>query len=506
MPSLVQRRIFAYGKEMTCARHQCISWLCTFLVLATICRMMLVCVSYPIAAYANNYDFVRQSSCVGVWEDYPAQEKTLNHPEAPVNTLRYDRDIRPSVCLPSADNLFPWAVAHFAGPGGKIELREIGFLKATAATLFLLVLMSQLQLPALRLALAASAYCVIGDFALDLYFNTLYLESSVIIPMFMAIGLTIAAYCRRTEPRPVLTLSLLIALSWLGFARQQYSVFAAAIGLVAAAVMLLRWRSWRHATLLAVAAILIQFGCYKMLNPMNEHSRQADKANRADTFLGAVLPLAKDPQQALRVAGLPATCAASIGKTWYSAGFQANNPCPAVYGLSRTALIPLFLYDPRMIVSPLLGILHDSRPALLPYLGHFERPSDAGRLRYRMLSAMSLSTWLAALPPRAYHWLIGGVCLGGPVAFALALLRALRRPLARGDETDGALLMAGSGGVLVFYALASSVFGDGYNEAQRHAVGVIIGAGLAFPAIVSLAATRVASAWGQTQESECRRH
>jgi hypothetical protein len=63
--------------------------------------MFTVCLSQPILAYANNYDFVRQSSCVGIWEDYGGKDKTQSNPLGPVNRLSYIGDRQPQVCLQS---------------------------------------------------------------------------------------------------------------------------------------------------------------------------------------------------------------------------------------------------------------------------------------------------------------------------------------------------------------------------------------------------------------------
>jgi hypothetical protein len=56
------------------------------------------------------------------------------------------------------------------------------------------------------------------------------------------------------------------------------------------------------------------------------------------------------------------------------------------------------------------------------------------------------------------------------------------------SDRDSALLMAGLGGCLTSYALFSSVFGDGYYEMQRHAVGVTIGLIFQLSALVMLPA------------------
>jgi hypothetical protein len=247
--------------------------LTALLVMALVTRMLIVCLSYPIAGYANNYDFLRQSSCVGLWEDYGKKEKTSSNPDRPVDTLINDADIRPGLCMQSSDNIFPWLVGALADKGAHVELRAVGIAKLLATLAVVILVLAQPISSALRLALAAAATLIFGDFAITLYLNTLYLDMSLFISMFASIALTIVAYCRTRAPRWGFAALFLISLAWFAFARQQYSPFEVVVGLVAVLALVLRWRAWRLAGFLGAGAILIQASYLMTMANMSEHTR-----------------------------------------------------------------------------------------------------------------------------------------------------------------------------------------------------------------------------------------
>jgi hypothetical protein len=445
------------------------------LVILTAARMFLLCLSHPIAGYANNYDFLRQSSCVGVWQVYEDREKTAPHPDRPVNALVHDGDRRSGLCMQSSDNLFPWAAGRLSGKNAHFGLRRVGVLKAIVALAAMIGLLLQPISSSLRLSLAVVATLIYGDFSLMLFLNTLYLDWSLLIFIVASIGLAVAAFCRRTVPGPISLAFFIGSLAWFCFARQQYWPFSIVIGLTAALAVLLRWRDWRRALVLCVATIAIQLAYVDVQLHMSEHTQNIDKANRVDTFLSATLPAAHDPVAAMAVAGLPQHCAGAIGKDWYTPGFQQEKPCTEVYSLSRLRLLKLFVFDPNMLLAPMMHALAISRPALLQYVGHFERPADVAGRRYRWLNSTSMSTLIADLPYGLYRILAILSFLVGPIALGAALFRGIRLREHSGDDFGGAMLMAGLGGLLGFYGLFSSVYGDGYGDMPRHAIGLLLG-------------------------------
>ena len=453
------------------------------LVVLTAARMFIVCLSTPIAGYANNYDFLRQSSCMGVWQVYDDRPKTSPHPDRPVNALVYDGDRRHGLCMHSSDNLFPWLVGHLSGRGVHFGLRRVGVLKALTAVAVMVALLAQPVSAALRLSLAFVATLILSDFSSLLYLNTLYLDWSLLVFIVASVGLAVGAYCRTTRPGPFYLAFFLFCLAWFAFARQQYWPFSIVIGGTAVLALLLRWRDWRSVFAVSVAIIMIQCAYLNVQLHISEHTRNIDKANRVDTFLSATLPAARDPRAAMAVAGLPPHCASAIGKDWYTPGFQQENPCPEVYGLSRLRLFRLFAFDHDMLARPMMHALAISRPALLQYVGHFERPTDAAGRRYRWLDATSMSTLISDLPYGIYRALAILSCSAGPLALGLVLSRGVRLRERGGNDIDAALLMVGIGGVLGFYGLFSSVYGDGYGDMPRHAIGLLLGVELQAGAI-----------------------
>ena len=474
------------GVRAGIARFGVMNMASVVLVIVTAARMFLLCLAHPIAGYANNYDFLRQSSCMGVWQVYEDREKTSPHPDRPINALVYDGDRRSGLCMVSSDNLFPWMAGHLSKKAAHFGLTRVGVLKAAVALAVMIGVLAQPISSSLRLSLAVVTTLIYSDFSLMLFLNTLYLDWSLLIFIVASIGLAVAAYCRRTRPDAAFLIFFILSLAWFCFARQQYWPFSIVIGMTAALAVFLRWRDWRRALVLCVGTLLIQVAYLDVQLHISEHTQNIDKANRVDTFLSATLPAAHDPVAAMAIAGLPQHCASAIGKDWYTPGFQQEKPCPEVYSLSRLRLFKLFAYDPNMLIAPMMHALSISRPALLQYVGHFEKPADEAGRRYRWLNATSMSTLVADLPYGPYRALIILSCLAGPLALGLTLYRGVRLRERGGDALGGALLLAGLGGLLGFYGLFSSVYGDGFGDMPRHAIGLLLGIDLQIGAVVLL--------------------
>ena len=450
-------------------------------------KVLSICTAIPIVAYANNYDFVRQSSCVGVWQDYGRQDKTFSHPAFPINSLVFDGNKRPDVCLFSSDNLFPWVVSRLHGVRSHLQLSEIGTLKAVVALIMMLPIVFLVEGAAARLALSMWMFLVFGDFAVDCYFNTLYLEGSVVVFLVVAISSAFVMLTQRRPPGYGQLAFQLCALLWLALASRQYSFFSVMIGVFCAAGIALAWQRWRWVALMVAGSAMIFASSSYIRSSMNEHTRQIDRANHADTFLGAVLPASQNRDLALKIVGLPEKCASEIGSDWYSPDFQNHNVCPEVYGLSRARLLRLFIREPVTLIHPLSEAVVHSRPALLPYLGHFERQSDANRVRFRAMLLTSFSTALSSLSATSYFLLVLLSVFAGPLCLILFLSATSVFASSISSKFKPFLLMAGFGGLLSSYALFSSVFGDGYFEMQRHALGTTIGLAAQVSALVAAA-------------------
>ena len=79
----------------------------TTLIALTIVKIITTIFTTPILGYANNWDFIRQSGCTGIWQHYPDKPKTDSNPDFTVNNLIFDGQKLRHVCVKSIDNYFP---------------------------------------------------------------------------------------------------------------------------------------------------------------------------------------------------------------------------------------------------------------------------------------------------------------------------------------------------------------------------------------------------------------
>jgi hypothetical protein len=430
--------------------------LACLLVLLMALRLALACTATPILGYANNLDFFRQSSCVGVWQDYGDRPRIAAHMEGPVDLLVYDGTRIGAFCMRSSDNLFVWAVAHLHRKHSAFPLREVGAAKAITAVLAVLAVMCQPVGAAVRLALAAAFLLVFGDIATLAYFNTLYLDASAIMSGTVLAGLAVVLGARRVAPPRWLCGFGAVLLLWLGCSKPQFLLLAVALGGVMAWLV---WRGWRlpaRAAALAAAGVLAPLLFLALNADPHGVFRGGLGGNVEDTVMATVLPVAPDKPRALRVLGLPASCMAGLGETGFAAQTSGHNPCPQVDVMSRFRLLRLFVAEPATFLRPMWLAVTQSQ-AGLAVLPHFARPADGTGWPFGVLAATSLSVWLAALPRGVFGVLV--VVLG---TLGLACLPVW---LARRGAAPG---FASAGAVLWIYALGSAVFGDGYVEVARH--------------------------------------
>lgn len=459
------------------SRATCLAWL---LFVLTAARMCLLCLPAPITAYANNFDFIRQSACVGVWEHYTDRTKTEKHPGAPVDTLIFDGDRLHSACLNSSDNLFPWLASRFHAKGAALRLRDIGLIKILV-TLALLAYCLALDIPGpLRLGLAVAGYLALSDFAILCYYDTLYTEVTGIVGVVALCFLLAITVHKRAHPSRVQLAAYAVLVLATGLSRAQDAPIAAALALTYAGVMLRR--GLRGPALVMAFIALLTPTLQSAINPRhNPAPASIAHANSTDTFLAAVLPAATDKAAALRMLHLPQSCATAIGTDWYMIG-AGPHPCPAVFKTGRWRLPPLFMAQPNTFFLPVLNAVRQSRPFLLLSIGHFETPELPAALRVRLIAATSLSTWLDSMGPSAYCALMAAAALLAAVS-VVGLFRE-KRP-----DRIAALTLVTLGGAVGVYALLSSVFGDGYFDMARHAILLLIGVALQLGGIATIAAS-----------------
>lgn len=441
------------------------------LVALAVLRLAVIVFAHPMVGYANSYDFIREEACIGVWQHYAYADKAAAHPAAPVPALVFDGARRRDFCLPSADNLFAYAAAHVHKKGSTFDLREVGGLRAAATVLILATLLTQPIGAPLRLALAAAALLIFGDIATAAFANTLYVEYSVVLSVVATVG---AIASLLTRPRPPGLTSILfacIATAWLCFTKQQYCPLGV---LGAAAVGALLWRRW-HKPRSATAILAIALGAAGLCLALGRGAPGSlpaaiQVANRADSVFGAILPEAADKAAALRTLGLPPTCQSAVGRDWYSQP-AAQELCPKIAALRRWRLLPLFATQPGTFARPLRHAVFRSQPSPEGWLARYETPAAAAQSAVRLIRQTSISTLLAAIPSGLYCALLyASIACGSVVALRLP------RGGMRADQTAAAALLI-SGSMIIAFAIASAVFGDGYFDLGRHTI--LIPAGLA---------------------------
>jgi hypothetical protein len=164
-------------------------------------------------------------------------------------------------------------------------------------------------------------------------------------------------------------------------------------------------------------------------------------------------------------------------------GMQDKHPCPEVEHLSRAKLLALFISEPATLSTPMHKAVTGIFPFYPDHLGHLVEPKDSSSARYFFVKKSSLSYALALLSREVMPSLLVGSITTGMIAFA-ALLLSLRKS----TRAQPLVLMIVFGGLVAFYSIFSSVFGDGYVDLHKHAVGFLVGIALQLAAIIVLLA------------------
>lgn len=470
-------------------------WLAWCLFAATVVKIAAVIFASPMVGYANNYDFVRSSECTGVWSSANGAVAVPHH-RAPRAELLYDGRTDAEGCMVSFDNLFVRLARLPHAVGDTFVLREVGAWKLALLVAGVAVLLAVVRQSAVLLACAVVFGLVFGDMSVLPYFNSMYAEFSVVGGLFFAMA-ACAWLCAVPQWPGLGRVALLLGpgVVWLGFSKQQYGFFASALLVYAGLVLVARWRRWRLAGALAVLALAMPLS-FAALNPSDRVVMQSiAKANKFNTFFWAVLPAASDKDAALQTLRLPASCRGAIGLSWFTPGLEDHKPCPEIVQASRRRLPLLFAQDAATFLVPMRHAVASTRPLYPVYLAWFERPGDAQRGKYVLMRETSFSRWVERLPDPAY----GGVALLlmglGVVMAPGSLLLCMRRGAGdnpgRADvasrDRSGLRLVAcllGLGGMAIVYSLASSVFGDGYADFPKHAVGALVGAAFGLAGLV----------------------
>ncbi len=427
-------------------------------------RIAVVVGASPMLGYANQYDMGRTSACFGLWPDLPEPARYEAHPQAPI--ARYVRgEPRPAECYRSSELAFVAIALAIAPRAGAADLRIVGAVKGAVLILLALGLDAALKRrPAWALAHAAVFAIVLADPMTTLWLNTLYTEFGALLGAYASIGLLPVLVAREPASAPPSRWALLgfaCSLAVLGLSRQQHLLLPAVLALP---VLISLWRPARRAALgLAFWVAAIALAQTAMIG----RPATITAANNADVVLGAILPASQDQARTAERLGLPHRCLQSSGASWYETmGESLAASCPEALAMPRRALAALAVAEPATIARAVLRGLPQLQDWRLGYLGKVEGRDFAGSDAVRAVAgpgATSLAPAVTALPRPAFA-LVLGASLALLIASAGAtLLASIRRRLAPFALVICALTAT------AWYAILTSILGDGYVEVPRHA-------------------------------------
>src|SRR5205814_6495442 len=92
--------------------------------------------------------------------------------------------------------------------------------------------------------------------------------------------------------------------------------------------------------------------------------------NRANAYLGTVLPASTNLRETLANLRLPEKCAALAGATWYlPRGEDLKSACPEALALPSTAFLRLAVSEPRTLARAIARVAPLTQYPLLGYVG-----------------------------------------------------------------------------------------------------------------------------------------
>ena len=464
-----------------------LAWL---IALVALLRIVFVVLSSPVIGYANNYDFTRTSACTGIWQSDSNGRAIVNSPDTsrPTRLFVYNGEKIKPHCMRSSEVIFSKIISLWHVRRDSVDIREISALKVGLLVLAFGALLRAVRRPTVKLMLAVGLFLSLSDATITPYFNTLYTDSTTLPALFVAIAACVWVGAMPIPPSRWQLAGCAAVMLWLAASKQQYGPLAATF---TSLIALLIWLRWRHRTMTASMAscALLALVLFSAVN----YSKRAlmdgvAMANNSSMVLGAVLPEALDKPAAMRMLGLPEKCLPAIGQAWYTPGFQQNNPCPEVQGVSRMRLIPLFISEPQTFWQPMRKGLGFTRPFNPQHLGVFEDRKSFENPVIRWITNTSLSLRIAGLSDEVYRFGVVAAVIAGVSATVAALLLAAfsAASSSKRSVSVAALLLFGLGGITILYALASSVFGDGYADFEKHAAGMVIGFGCQAAALLML--------------------
>lgn len=438
-------------------------WIGFVLVIAGLARAALLISHDPLMGYANQYDMHRTGACIGL---YPAIEEPARSEatrDAPIALYRGEAARRGN-CYASSEVLIAAAVVATARAlhidAGGIRLQWVGYAKlALLAITALLIAWALAHHPVAGLVHGLIVLLVLADPIVTLWFNTLYTEFAVIWGLYAAIG---AACALALSERLTIVLwqMLLAGIVALAFSREQWAYFAPLLVLIT-----WPWLWYRSRPMTVTSLVVALFACLVSASVLPRPG-VVRHMNRADAYLGVVVPAAANPARALEVLGLPARCQAMVGATWHQQrGENLQAACPEVFSLSGVAFLRFASEEPEVIARSLARVLPAVQAAVPAELGALEGVKRVGAGDLPAWVAFSpLLALVAHLPGIAFVTLALAVFLHAPLALLVALAWARPSRVEIGTPMLLAMLLGGT----ALYAWLTTAFGDGLGEAGRN--------------------------------------
>ena len=446
-------------------------WLALLLLCA---RLGFVLTHQPLAGFANQFDMLRNTGCLGLQPLVDAAPGAAT-PQAPVSRYQTGMPRDPS-CLYGTEVLIGGVAlgldragdALGLGEPDSMPLRLVGWTKALLLLLALAVVDRSLRRwPSLRLIHAWVAALILVDPFNSLYLAGFYTEFAALLSAYLALMLPLPWLLAARAPSVSAMLTWGLVLAALALSRFQHA--AIPLILLAWLAVLGRGQQWPVRRLVALPLLVLIPALALQLNLQGRYQTIAD-ANCWNSFFGAALPAAADPAEFVTRLQLPPACAELVHSTWYlQRGRDARVECPQAFRLSRLAWALQLAAEPAALarlVGRGVALSGQWRPS---YLGEvagaeFQR-MPAGPLAL----GASLADGIAELPfaPLLLFWT-------APALLLLLLLkpRATPVPPERNAENQdrrlAALWLWPLLLLIVLLGWASSLVGDGYSELARH--------------------------------------
>ncbi len=469
MPGTMSHRPHWTASTAFLRKRRLARWALMLLLLLGFARLAQVELHEPMLGYANNYDFIKISSTVGLWAEEPGVNPYEGHPSAPVRHYRSHGPRYPEARYLSSELLLVYpaiAVADLRNvlrevSYGTFDLRTLGIVKSfffLAAGTFLSILFFR-RSPRFGLFCAGLFAALICDPLNSLYFNTLYFDDSAVFFGFLSVGLAVYLIFSEQQSTP-LVVAFCLSLVLLAVSKMQHAGLPLAIALAFCAGRAREsWKAGRQRAVLKACAPVLFISLFSLwlgiVNKRAPSMHSMVKAAATDSWFGMVLPALKDPAGALRALNVPERCAAFVGKTWYSPGMNPS-PCPEIFALSRFQMVALLVKEPSALWRILKKAIPDTRP-LFVFYGQVEG-SNYGRLSDRGSRLRSWVAWLDQLSTPAYVLLFGGCCLVGFLSLLLLI----------GGRRDLLLSFCVILNAVVAATFMACLLGDGYADLARH--------------------------------------